>query len=137
MSADSRLVFVYNADSGVLNAVKDFFHKALRPSTYQCNLCAVTFGPLGMKSTWKEYVNDLDVEAEFLHRDEFRERFPGVDAEFPSAYLVTDGHPRALITKAEMESAGNIDDMMALVSEKLDVRRAGSSPAAKGGSSST
>lgn len=33
-----ELCFVYNADSGVVSGVKDFFHKTFRKSTYQCNL---------------------------------------------------------------------------------------------------
>ena len=60
-----KLIFVYNADSGFLNTLGDFAHKIVRPSTYPCNLCAVTFGNLGMKMEWKKFVNSLDVNLTF------------------------------------------------------------------------
>ncbi|MFX1532303.1 MAG: hypothetical protein ACFFBC_14395, partial [Promethearchaeota archaeon] len=59
---EKKLVFVYNADSGgFITGLKDTLHKTFRKSTYQCNLCQVTFGAFGMKKEWKNFVNDLDV----------------------------------------------------------------------------
>ena len=66
-----KIIFVYNADSGIINTVKDYFHKIVKPSTYQCNLCSLTFDNLGMKKGWKTFVDDLEPEIEFLHKDEF------------------------------------------------------------------
>jgi len=43
-------IFVYNADSGPINGLKDYFHKIIKPETYECNLCAVTFGNFLVKS---------------------------------------------------------------------------------------
>lgn len=40
--AKPRLVFVYAADSGVLNIAKDVIHKLVSSSTYPCHLCAIT-----------------------------------------------------------------------------------------------
>ena len=71
----SKLIFVYNADSGVLNAVKDAVHKIFKPQTYGCNLCAVTFGPVSMKSEWGRYIEALPVSVEFLHRNEFIKQY--------------------------------------------------------------
>jgi hypothetical protein len=48
-----KLIFVYNADSGILNAIKDLIHKNVSPETYPCSLCAVTYDNLGMKREWK------------------------------------------------------------------------------------
>ena len=75
MSDERKLVFIYNADSGLVNTVKDFWHKALRPSTYQCNLCQTTFGVFGAKKEWKSFIKDLGIESEFLHKDEFLEKY--------------------------------------------------------------
>ena len=68
------LVFVYNADSGVFNALADLAHKALSPETYSCNLCALTYSALGMRREWKRFMDKLGRPVEFLHRDELRER---------------------------------------------------------------
>ena len=54
------LLFVYNADSGLLNSAKDYVHKIISPKTYECNLCAVTFGNFGIKNEWKRFVDSLN-----------------------------------------------------------------------------
>ncbi len=41
---EKALIFVYNADSGLLNAINDGILKIVSPSTYQCSLCSLTFG---------------------------------------------------------------------------------------------
>ncbi len=43
------LVFVYNANSGLLNALLDMGHKVVSPRTYPCSLCALTYGSLGLR----------------------------------------------------------------------------------------
>ena len=57
---ETTLLFVYNADSGKLNALKDAIHKVVKPSTYPCSLCTVTYGNLGMKRTWKTFISGYD-----------------------------------------------------------------------------
>jgi len=81
---DPKLVFVYNADSGLFEAMTDAIHKVVAPMTQNCNLCALTYQVAWMKPVWSSFVNHLGVAVEFLHRDEFREKYPHEDAEFPS-----------------------------------------------------
>ena len=116
---DKKLVFVYNADSGVINIVKDFWHKLVRPSTYQCNLCAQTFSTFGMKKDWKKFINNLDIEAEFLHKDEFEEKYGISDATYPSAYLKNGNTFDLLINQEEMNGVKSLDEMEALIVSKL------------------
>jgi len=52
----SKLIFVYNADSGLLNAMKDWAHKIVSPETYPCSLCALTYDNLGMRRPWREFI---------------------------------------------------------------------------------
>jgi len=92
-----KLIFIYNADSGLLNTVKDFWHKALRPSTYQCNLCQTTFGSFGVKKEWKSFISTLEVDTEFLHK----------------------GVLRLLISQEEMDKVTTTTEMEDLVSSKI------------------
>ena len=125
-----QIIFIYNANSGVVISIKDFFHKAFRKSTYQCNLCAVTFGAFGMKKEWKDFVSDLDVPVEFikkdkftfefLHKDEFTEKYSLTDAKFPSAYLKKDSLLKLFISQDEMNSVETIDELKALVNKRLE-----------------
>ena len=116
---ENKLVFVYNADSGLINTVKDFWHKALRPSTYQCNLCQTTFGTFGAKKEWKSFISDLGIESEFLHKDEFVEKYDVKDAKHPSAYILKNGNLTVFITQEEMNEVTTITEMEELVSSKL------------------
>ena len=115
----NKLIFIYNADSGLLNTVKDFWHKALRPSTYQCNLCQTTFGTFGVKKEWKSFIKTLDIDTEFLHKDEFLEKYDVQDAKYPSAYLLADGSLKLLISQEEMNNVATIPEMEDLVSSKI------------------
>jgi hypothetical protein len=117
---EKKLVFVYNADSGAISLVKDFWKKILRPSSYECNLCMQTFGAFSMKKDWKNFIKNLNIDTEFLHRDEFVERYEINDAMYPSAYFVEENQIFLLISKDEMNSVKNLDEMEALVLTKLN-----------------
>jgi len=117
------LIFIFNADSGAVSSIKDFFHKMVKPSTYQCNLCAVTFGNFGMKKDWAKYVQEIeqDVNVEFLHRDEFEEYYPEVqDAKYPSAYFHNPEGTRVFISQEEMNAVESIDGLKKMVNERLN-----------------
>lgn len=125
------LIFVYNADSGFINGAKDFFHKAFRKSTYQCNLCAVSFGTFGMKKEWKEFVNDLELPVEFLnkdkfqfdflHKDEFHEKYHSEDFhnKFPSAYVEMNSELKLFISQEEMNTVKDLNELKNLVTKKI------------------
>lgn len=90
MTETSRLVFVYNADSGIFNTVSDIAHKILSPQTYQCHLCELTHGYFTVRDEWLGFLDTLDIETEFLHRDEFS-RLPTAgklaDTAYPAIFL--------------------------------------------------
>lgn len=116
----TELLFVYNADSGLLNAAVDFFHKTLSPATYTCSLCATTYGPRGMRPDWKEFVAQLPVRSTFLHRDELRKKYPELTQhKLPAAFRREDGGPwRLFLTSYELDHS-NLPALMQLVRAQL------------------
>ena len=114
-----KIIFAYNADSGILNSLVDYVHKIAFPSTYPSLLCAVTFGNLGKKIEWKQFISSLDIEVEFFHRDEFKKKY-GIDGEFPSAYI-SGTDLKVLISKEEMNAVKNLMELMDLVRNKLQM----------------
>jgi len=70
-----KLIFVYNARSGKMNALLDTAHKAVSPSTYSCALCALTFGSFRERELWKSFRATSEVLMEFYHKDEFKKAF--------------------------------------------------------------
>ena len=115
-----RLLFVYNADGGLLPGLKDLFHKILSPATYPCSLCGITYGATSMRPEWKEFVKRLPVPVEFLHRDEFVRDFPlWRHHQLPAAFIMAgSGEIKPFIEAEEMDAA-DLNGLMALVQARL------------------
>ncbi len=118
--AKTSLIFVYNADSGFFNQVEDLFKKTISPGTYQCNLCAVTYDALGMKKEWKEFIDELPLPVEFLHRDEFKEAYRIADAKFPAAFLKRGEELEPFISTDEINATKSVYELMDVVTKKVE-----------------
>ena len=70
-----KLIFVYNANSGVVNSWIDIAHKIMSPTTYECDLCSLTHGSFSEKRIWKKFRDRAEVAMEFYHKDEFLKKY--------------------------------------------------------------
>jgi hypothetical protein len=70
-----KLLFIYNANSGFLDKILDGAHKIVSPSTYDCNLCAITFGNFTEDELWKEFRENTHITMEFIYKDEFLQSY--------------------------------------------------------------
>ena len=77
-----------HADSGFLNSLLDIGHKIINPQTYECNLCNLTFGNFVENKKWKDFRKSTDIDLEFLHRDEFEEKY---NAKYDCPVILKDG----------------------------------------------
>ncbi|MDH5571198.1 MAG: GTPase [Gammaproteobacteria bacterium] len=110
-----KIIFVYNADSGFVNALLDIGHKAISPDTYQCSLCSITHGVLKERDEWKQFRESSDNELVFLHRDEFEKKYK-IKKNYPVVLIQqASGHFDELIDR---DSLNEMKDMNALI-EKL------------------
>ena len=116
---ERKLVFIYNADSGILNALKDAVRKAFAPKTYECSLCAVTYGPVSMKPEWRRFIENLPVEVEFLHRGEFTDRYGRSDIRFPAAVWEKAGSVEPVLTAEEINSCGSLEELKTKVQDAV------------------
>jgi hypothetical protein len=73
-----NLIFVYNAKAGVLNGVMDSIHKMVSPDTYECDLCAITYGLFAMNKHWRAYLKSLPMPAHFYHKPDFEAAHPAL-----------------------------------------------------------
>ena len=106
---NSRLIFIYNADSGLFNTLTDIAHKTFSPQTYQCNLCALTYGLLQEKTEWKAFIASLDIKTEFLHRDEFENKYAVTTDALPAIYIYRNSALECAVTATELNSVSTID----------------------------
>lgn len=115
-----KLVFVYNADGGVLNSIMDSAHKLFAPSTYQCALCAVTHGIAGMRSDWKDYMRSLPYETRFYHRDGFQRDWSGIADELPAIFFqATANDMKILVARSELEAVSSVAQLTALLGRRI------------------
>ncbi|WP_205478354.1 hypothetical protein [Sphingomonas arenae] len=117
----ARLIFVYNADSGMMRAALDALHKLVSPETYECSLCAITHGAVSMRAEWKVYIRRLPYRPEFLHRDEFREQFPDVSNALPAILLKRPAEaPRVLVGPEQMSRKQEVRDLILMLDHALE-----------------
>ena len=108
-----KLIFVYNADSGLMNTLMDIGHKAISPQTYDCNLCGLTFGVLSEHKQWKKFREASDKEMEFLHRDEFEKKYEK-KFDYP-VILKQDEDLKVAIPKTELNQIKTLDELISQV----------------------
>jgi hypothetical protein len=112
------IVFVYNADSGLFNTLTDIAHKVFAPETYECNLCAITYGNFAMRQEWQEFLETLDGELEFLHRDELAKRYGMADVKLPAIFRKKVDTLEHWIGAEEINACKDIDDLKRLITAK-------------------
>jgi len=112
MGSERRLVLVYNADSGRLNALLDMAHKLFSPQTYACDLCAITHGVFREREAWGQFVDSLPLPVDYLHRDEFHERYPELTGEpLPLVLLLEGEQPRILLDARGISGLDTLEDL--------------------------
>ncbi len=117
MSADSVLVFVYNADTGLFNTLADIGHKIFSPSTYSCDLCQLTHGYFTERAAWQAFVEQLDVECRFLHRAAFHRAFPGRTDVLPAIFIQTDNKLSLCVDSVKLQQYDDIEELMSAVQQ--------------------
>lgn len=115
-----KLIFVYAADSGKLNALFDSAHKLISPSTYKCTLCKLTYGLIRQRGEWAAFIKTFEHPLEFLHRDEWAAHYPSHAAVgLPAVFRVANGsEPVTLITASEINRCRSLDELIALIRAK-------------------
>lgn len=97
-----KLIFVYNANSGLWNGAMDAVHKVMSPSTYKCSLCKITYGTLKAKKSWINFIRDLPIESRFLHKDDFHQEFQK-DKELPAIFIQNKRELIKIISSSQLK----------------------------------
>lgn len=107
-----KLLFVYNANSGQLNALFDAGHKLISPSTYKCSLCALTHNTFSENRSWKEFRVVSNVDMEFYHKDEFEIKYPNLNIIYP-AVLKHEAQQISTVLNADvLNEISNVEDLI-------------------------
>ena len=115
---ESELIFIYNAKSGLVNEFLDFAHKIVSPSTYNCNLCALSYGNFTMKKKWSDYISSLPVRSTFTYKDKVSEY--GYDnIKLPSIIFQDKSKLEVIISSEEINKLKKIDQLINILSDRL------------------
>lgn len=118
----TSLLFVYNADSGLGNALLDAAHKVVNPSTYACSLCQLTFGTFQEKRNWKDFREQFHLPMTFLHRDEFFDAHQNVSREnivLPVIYGVDKEQLEVLVAPAELNGLKSESELIEMIKARV------------------
>ena len=114
------LIFVYNADSGKFNALKDSLHKLISPTTYDCKLCELTHGFFAEKSQWSDFLKEAKFKAEFLHKNEFISRFESYSTHSLPAVFEMDGTKlRCLLNSCDFKNLNDLSELCVKIKSSL------------------
>ncbi|MFK5972673.1 MAG: GTPase [Flavobacteriaceae bacterium] len=116
-----KLIFIYNADSGLRNVIIDGAHKILSPSTYECKLCELTFGAFTEKNVWKKFRESSDIQMEFLHKDEFKKQYASkIEHEytFPIVLKATENTLEVYIRAKELKAMENAEMLVEFIDRR-------------------
>lgn len=116
-----RLIFVYNANSGKVNAILDSLHKIASPETNDCSLCAITFGKFSENKTWKAFRENSEIDMEFYHRDEFMKQFKSKwlpKYDFPVILSEENGELKLFISSEELNDLKEVSKLIDLIKKR-------------------
>ena len=119
-TSPKKLIFIYNADSGLGNMLLDGAHKILSPSTYECKLCEMTFGAFTENRVWKKFRTTSDLEMEFLHKDEFKKQYAskfGYKFRYPIVLAETQNGLEVLLGTEELKKLDDAQSLIAILNE--------------------
>ena len=108
-----KLIFVYNAKSGIASTIKDIGHKLLSPQTYDCFLCRLTHGTFREEPSWKSFRQNSGIEMEFLHSNEFEQLYDRKEA-YP-AVLKNSGFMEVVISRDQLAHLTSVGDLIVAV----------------------
>ena len=114
-----KLIFVYNAQGGKFKAVLDAIHKAVSPKTLKCRLYKITFGLAKTKKDWKQFINNLSISSEFLHKDEFKKKYDYKKPKFPAVFINREDKIKQIISASEINDCKTLKDLKNLVIDKI------------------
>lgn len=118
----NRIIFVYNANSRLGQGLLDSLHKIVSPTTYDCNLCALTHGNFGPKKEWKSFLENTTASLEFYHKDEYQKQFASKFAmpyALPFVIKVNGYNEEVICSATKINSFIKLSDFISYLKQHL------------------
>ena len=116
-----NLLFIYNANSGKLNAYLDSLHKIFSPKTYPCSLCDLTYGVFKENKSWKSFRESATLKMQFLHIDEFEKAYRSKWLQpytYPVVLLENGENLEIFISKEELDQLKSVEELIGMITKR-------------------
>lgn len=118
---ERELIFVYNANTDPLSVLVDYAHKMFKPSSYKCELCALTHHNLGERSSWKKFRKRSGVSMEFMYIRAFEEKF-NLQYNYPVILQKEENNVFLLMGKADLQKIESVEELITQLKTRLSQR---------------
>ena len=117
MNDKQKLIFIYNAESGLINGIIDYLHKIFSPDSYDCSLCKLTYNNLGKIRKWRKFLKSSNYEIVFAYKDHLK--IMGIDngIKLPTVLLNDNS---ILFGSSEIESCKSLDELIDKLKSKIN-----------------
>ena len=115
-----KLIFIYNADSGLLPLLKDFTHKIISPSTYPCSLCVLTYGTFSESKAWRSFRQNSNTEMVFYHKDEFESFYKSI-YKYPCILIENSKGIEEIISKQTLDNLSNVEELIQIIKAEIAI----------------
>ena len=113
-----KLIFIYNAESWLWNAISDSIHKFVSPDTYPCKLCDITHGYFREKKERHNFLQNITVPVEFYHKDEIKE-FQYTIPSLPCVLYIQNDLIVWKISGDDRKDLHTVDDLIQTLRKKI------------------
>jgi hypothetical protein len=101
----------------------DSIHKLVSPSTYDCDLCAITYGAVSMNKEWRAYLKALPFDVHFFHKPDFLIAHPDQsETQLPLIGVETASGVEILLSAAAIKRCATVDALTVALNKNLSDR---------------
>jgi len=72
-----------------------------------------------MQNKWRDFIDELEAEKAFLHRNEFAEQYPEVKAELPAVFMEKGESIEPFMTASEIEQCNDLQALIEAMQQRL------------------
>ena len=89
----------------------DFAHKIISPTTYPCDLCALTHGHFGERKEWINFLQESNFKIEFHHIEDFEQKY-NIEDEYPIIYTRMEDSLKPILNAKEIAAIKDVNELM-------------------------
>ena len=117
--SQDKIFFIYNSKDDFYTIVSDTFHKTLKPNTYPCQLCKLTYNTFSKKKKWKEYLENLNYEYDFFYKEDSFV-IDNKISEFPIILIGANKNYKILLSKNDININNSLDQLISMINTRIE-----------------